>query len=107
MTPRRARQKGIEFEREVAEALRVVFPKVKRRLEFQQLEERGVDLDNTGRFKFQCKRLKKYAPVATINEVGFQAWLGEVPVLVTAGNWEPPMAVLPFADLIELLKGQK
>jgi len=107
MTPKRARQKGIEFEREVAEALRVVFPKVKRRLEFQQLEERGVDLDNTGRFKFQCKKLKKYAPITTINEIDFQSWLGEVPVLITAGTREEPMAVLPFSDLVELLKGQK
>lgn len=107
MTPKRARQKGIEFELKCAEALRVVFPKVKRRLEFQQLEERGVDLDNTGRFKFQCKKLKKYAPITTINEIDFQAWLGEVPVLITAGTREEPMAVLPFSDLVELLKGQK
>lgn len=107
MTPKRAREKGIQFERLVAAALSPVFPKVKRRLEFQQLEQRGVDLDNTGRYLFQCKKLAKYAPINLIKEIDLRACKDKIPVLVTSGTGQEPMAVLPLSSLVELLKAEK
>lgn len=99
-----ARRKGHSFEREVAIALREVWPKARRHLEYQDSEANGVDIAETGEFKFQCKKLKGYAPVSKIREIQYDELLGEVPVLVTAADGEPALAVLPFTDLIRLLK---
>jgi hypothetical protein len=104
---RGARQKGLNFERDVANKLRGIFPGARRQLEFQIEDANGVDLQNTGPFKFQCKKLKRYAPVATIREIKFEPLAGEVPVLVTAGDREPAMAVLSFNDFIWLLESFK
>lgn len=101
---RAARRKGIVFEREVAAALREVFPGAQRHLEFQADQAQGVDLRGTGEFKIQCKKLAKYVSINTIKEVQCDRFFGEVPVLVTAGDNEEPMAVLPFSDLVKLLK---
>lgn len=50
------RARGLQFERDVANALkRVGFSDAKRHLEFQRDECKGVDLDNTGQFAIQCK----------------------------------------------------
>jgi len=50
------RARGLQFERDVANALkRVGFSDAKRHLEFQASECRGVDLSNTGQFAIQCK----------------------------------------------------
>lgn len=103
-SPRRARQKGLEFERLGAQLLRKVFPRVKRRLEFQQLEKRGVDLENTDFYCFQFKKLKNYAPINTIKEIEIDSLVGEIPVLVTSGTNMEPMAVLPFDALVRLLE---
>jgi len=50
------RRRGHQFEREVAIDLRAVgFHDAKRHLEYQKEEVVGVDIDNTGQFKIQCK----------------------------------------------------
>lgn len=100
---RRARTKGHGFEREVAIALRSVFPDARRHLEYQDVEANGVDLVETGEFKIQCKRLKKYASISMIEEIVCDELFGDVPVLVTAGDSKPAMAVLPFEELIRLI----
>jgi hypothetical protein len=100
---RSARTKGHQFEREVAIQLRHIFPGVRRHLEYQDVEANGVDLVGTGRFKIQCKKLKKYSSITAIDEIEYDRAMGEVPILVTAGDNKPPMAVLPFEDLIVLL----
>ena len=102
----RSRRKGHQFEREVAIALRSVFPKARRHLEYQDAEANGVDLVETGYFKFQCKKLKTYAPVSTLKEIQFDE-LYETPVVVTAADNEPWVAILPFADLLFLIRGSK
>ena len=103
MGRKRARQKGLNFEREIATALRCVFPEAKRHLEFQFQEAHGIDLDNTGRFKIQCKKCIKYVSINTIFEIKYDELLGDVPVLVTAGDSQAAMAVLPFSDFVDLL----
>lgn len=104
---RRARTKGHSFEREVAIALRHIFPEARRHLEYQDQEANGIDLVNTGSFKIQCKKLKTYAPVNTIEEVQADRLLGDVPVLVTAADNARPMAVLDFEDFIKLVESAK
>lgn len=100
---KRSRTKGHDFEREVARRLRLVYPGARRHLEYQDGQAFGVDLAETGSLRVQCKKLAKYASVATIHEARFDPLFGEIPVLVTAGDNEPPMAVVPFEDFVRLL----
>lgn len=101
---RRARSKGHGFEREVAIALRAIYPKARRHLEYQDVEANGVDLVETGPFRIQCKRLKEYAPLSRLDEIEFDDLLGEIPVLVTAADNKPALAALPLVDLIRLIE---
>lgn len=99
-----ARRKGLTFERELAIKLRTWFPKARRQLEFQADCALGVDLAETGNFKFQCKKLKGYASVNTINEIQCDRELmGDVPVLVTAADGLPAMVVMHLEDFLDLL----
>lgn len=100
---RHARTKGHSFERAVAVLLRPVFPNARRHLEYHARDANGVDLDHTGRFKIQCKKLKKYAGLNRIKEIKYADWSNEIPVLVTAGDNQMPLAALPLDALIELL----
>ena len=99
-----SRTKGHSFEREIAVALRGVFPGARRHLEYHEDDANGVDLIGTGRFKFQCKRLRKYASITKIDEIMCEPAFGDVPVLVTKGDGTPIMAVLAFADLLDLIR---
>jgi hypothetical protein len=102
---RRSRRKGHQFERDVAIALRLVFPEARRHLEYQDAESgKGIDLVETGYYRFQCKKLADYAPINRIREVQCDEELGEVPVLVTAADGKEPMAVLPFTHLLRLIR---
>lgn len=100
---RRARTKGHSFERETAIELRELFPEARRHLEYHTRDANGVDLIGTDPFKIQCKKLKGYAPVNTIREIQFDPMF-EIPVLITAADGEPPMAVLSFSDLKVLIR---
>lgn len=100
---RRSRRKGHQFERDVAILLRPVFPEARRHLEYQAEEAQGVDLDGTGSYKIQCKKLRAYSPISAIKEVVCDQFLGDVPVLITAGDNEPPVAVLPLDEFIRLI----
>lgn len=98
-------KKGKSFERHIASELRVVFPKARRHLENHEEDAaRGADLIFTGPYRFQLKKLKKYAPVTCIEELTVDRMLGEIPVLVTAGDFLEPMAVLPFEEFLKILK---
>lgn len=99
-----SRRKGLGFEREFARMLRPWFPKARRQLEFQKECALGVDLCETGHYRFQCKKLKDYAPVNTIKEIQCDRDLsGEVPVLITAGDNKPAMAIMYMEDFLALL----
>lgn len=104
MGGKHSRVKGHGFERVVAIEFRKIFPKARRQLEYHLDDCQGVDLANTGRYRVQCKKLKKYAPITCIQEVKYSDELGEVPILVTAGDGEPAMAVLPLKDLLWLIE---
>lgn len=100
---KRNRTKGHDFERECANRLKYIFPKVKRHLEYQSAEATGVDLDGTYPYAFQCKKTKRYVSVSTIKEIKVNSLFGETPVLITAQEGSETMAVLPFKALIELI----
>lgn len=101
---RMSRRKGHQFEREVAVALRVVFPRARRHLENHEDDAtRGADLMYTGCYRIQCKRGRKYASLSAINEVQADPLLGEVPLLVTQGDNEIPLVAMPLAEFIYLL----
>lgn len=99
-----ARQRGVSFEREIAMGLRPVFPKARRHLEYQSAEANGVDLVETGLYRIQCKRGKKYASLSAIQEVqADEVVRGEIPVLVTQGDRQRILAVIPFEEFVRLL----
>ena len=96
-------KKGKQFEREVANELRHIFPECQRMMEYQVGDVIGVDLEATDRFLFQCKNYQGYAPIGKIKEIRKQD-MNDVPVLVTKGNKLPTMAVLPFDSFVEILE---
>ena len=97
------RRKGHSFEREVANDIKHIFPEAKRQLEYQTDECQGVDIANTGRYKIQCKNHKRYVSVNTIKEI--ECDKKDVPIVVTKGRRIlPAMAILPWKDLIDLIR---
>jgi len=100
---RMSRTKGHSFERLIANILKVVYPDCRRHLEYQGAEANGVDLVNTGPYKIQCKRGRKYARPDAIEEVTADELMGEVPVLITQGDRKPPLVVLPLAEFTRML----
>jgi hypothetical protein len=100
-----SRRKGHQFERDIANKLKEIWPNARRHLENHEDDAKeGKDLLGTGDFKFQLKRLKRYAPINCIDELKVDRLLGDVPILITAGNNLEAMAVMPFDDLVWLLK---
>lgn len=99
---RYVRNKGHNFERDVANRLKQVFPKAKRHLESQADEAaKGIDLSNVGPFGIQCKAYANYAPINKIEEVN-----EGIPVLITKGNNKTTVVCMYFDDWLELLKGK-
>lgn len=98
-----SRMKGASFEREIAKALRFVFPNALRHLEFQVDNAIGIDIDNTGVYKIQCKRGRKYASLSAIEEVTCDEMFGDIPVLVTKGDNKRILVALPFEAFMDLL----
>ena len=98
-----SRTKGHAFEREVAILLRGVFPEARRLLEYHEEDAQGVDLLNTGIYRFQCKRLRKWASLSKIEEINCDRRLGEVPVLVTQGDRREILVALPFDEFLRLI----
>lgn len=99
-----SRTKGHSFERQIAVALRVVYPGARRWLENHKDDANGVDLVDTGHYRFQLKRGRKPAPLSKLKEVQCDEALGEVPVLVTQGDFERVLVALPFEEFLRLLK---
>lgn len=98
------RQRGLGYEREVANAFKKYssFTEAKRHLEFQIEEaDAGRDLDNTGPLAIQCKRGRKYASITKIFEV--KKLPGNIPMLITRADNMPSMATLSLEDFFKLL----
>jgi hypothetical protein len=99
------RTKGHSFERDVVHMFRKIFPEARRNLEFQkEAALAGVDLINTGRWRVQCKRGVDYVPVSRIDEVKICPIEAGCPILLTKADKKPILAVLPFDELLLLIK---
>jgi len=97
--------RGKKFERDVANALKHVFPNAERWLEYQSSNALGIDIKNTGEFDIQCKRNATYAPIKKIFEIQRRD-KDRIPVLITKGNGQglPAMAVVPFDRFIRMIE---
>lgn len=95
-----SRRKGHNFERDVARKLSAIFPTARRHLEYQDGENNGVDITNTGNLLVQCKKKKNYAPINSINEIKPNKG---IPILITAGDRLEPMVVISMANFISIL----
>lgn len=105
-----ARRKGHNFERTCARIWKNMgWDKAKRHLEYQSEEaELGQDLDGTYPFMVQCKAHKNYCSVNTIKEIEDQ--VGHYPMVITKGDNQEPMVIIPFwamRELLEMLKVNK
>jgi hypothetical protein len=99
-----SRTKGHSFEREISIALRLVWKDARRHLEYQDAEANGVDIANTGPYKFQCKRGRRHASFTAIKEIEADEVLGDIPVLVSKGDHDRILVALPFEAFLDLLK---
>ena len=97
-----ARQKGLSYERSISNKLKHIYPEAKRHLEDRIDQCQGFDIDGTGKYRIQCKRYKKYVPITKIFEV--QPEDGTIPILITKGDHQPDMAVVPLTHFIKLLE---
>lgn len=96
---RAARTKGHSFEREVARALKRLFPDARRRFEFRAFDNDGVDLEGTGKLAIQCKRSKSSVPMSKIEEVKADG----IAVLVSKVDRKPAYVTLGLDDFISIL----
>jgi len=94
------RTKGHSFERETAKALRKIYPQARRHLEYQDGENNGVDLRNTGPFRIQCKRAKGTVPINKIEEIRESG----IPALVSKTDRKPAYITIPFEDFVRILE---
>lgn len=91
-----SRTKGHSFERYIASVFRLMgFNEAKRQLEYQIDTAQGIDLANTGPFKVQCKKTKRYVPLNTIKEVKCKG-PEDVPILIAAGDNQEPLVTMPL-----------
>lgn len=104
MSGKRNRAKGLEFERKVANLFKEIYPGARRWLENHKDDAKGIDIVGTDPFKIQCKKLHQYVSVNTIREIQCSPELGDVPVLITAGDNQAPMAVLALSDFLWMVK---
>lgn len=98
-----SRTKGHSYEREIANEFKELFPNARRQLEYNEQDCNGIDLQDTGDFKIQCKRFKNYAPINCIEEVKTTSKY-DIPMLVTKGDRKRSIACLYLDDLINILK---
>lgn len=101
---RAARRLGHDFERATAADMRTAgFPDAGRHLEYQSRHANGVDLENTGKFRVQCKRSAKvFASPLVMDEIQPEA--GTVPIVVTKIDRRPPIAYIYWSDLLRLIR---
>lgn len=96
-----ARRKGQEFERQCAKDFRKLgFPDARRHFESRkEAAEMGIDLENTGNWRVQCKKARKYVPVNTINQINAEG----IHLLLASADHEETMAVMRWSDLQKIL----
>lgn len=109
------RQKGHDFEREIAEDFRNNgFKKAKTSRAASRLAD-DCKIDLVGVFPFapQCKNTQTYASINRISEIDWKKYVDGtdglegktmIPLLITRAVRKPDMVTLPWEDFKELLK---
>lgn len=95
------RNKGAAYEREIARKLRHIYPKARRKLEYNEMDANGVDLQDTGPFRFQLKRGRNYAPINKIEEI--QVGDG-IHALITKGDKKRDVVCLYLEDFLKIIE---
>lgn len=99
-----SRVKGRAFEQLIAKMLRPIFPDARRHLEFQAFEAAfGADLAGTGPYQIQCKRGRKWCSLSAIEQVKADEAFGEIPLLVTQGDFKRILVAMPIEAFLGLL----
>ncbi len=98
-----SRTKGHSFERLIAQSLRYLFPEARRQLEYHQRDARGVDIQETGNYRIQCKRGRRYHGLQGIEEIQCDKVMGEIPILITKGDSKKIMVGMYFDDWLEMI----
>ena len=101
-TGKQARDKGIEFERQLVKRFRQAgFVQAKRHMESQEAEAKGYDFDNLGPLLVQAKRWKEYAPISTLFDLNKAP--GGVPVLITKPDEGQAVACMLLSDFLRIV----
>jgi hypothetical protein len=95
-----SRNKGVNYEREIARKFSKLFPKARRQLEYHEDDANGVDIQGTGKLKIQCKRGKKYAPITKIREIQPSG----IHLLVTKADRERDIVCLYLDDFLAIIE---
>ncbi len=93
-----SRRKGHNFEREIVNALKDVFPDAKRNLEYQ--EGQGVDIANTGEFSIQCKVGKSFRIEPALHEAYKK---DKIALAITKKDRQDIIVSMYFEDFKKLL----
>jgi hypothetical protein len=100
------RNKGHNFEREVAAELREIFPDARRGLQYQ--DGIGVaDVVNVGPFHVECKRGAKPNPRAALEQAIGDARPGMVPIAVIRDDRAEAFCVLRWDDFKDFIREWK
>lgn len=98
------RTKGANYEREVARLYRKLgYKNARRKLDQYQISG-GLDLDNTGHWKVQCKACKKLNFIAAYNEAKSECGETDIAVLHAKIDHKGSFVLLSESDFIELVK---
>ena len=98
---RSARRKGHQFERDIANEFRSVFPDARRAVEDPVVGE-GIDITNTGPIAIQCKRFKGPIPMSHLEEVKQRS--GRIPLLVSKSDRCRTKVTMYLEDFIKILQ---
>lgn len=94
-----SRNKGVNYEREIARKFSKLFPKARRQLEYHEDDANGVDIQGTGKLKIQCKRFKGFAPISKIKEIKVSG----IHLLITKADREKDVVCLYLDDFLAIL----
>jgi Holliday junction resolvase len=103
-----ARTKGHSFERQIAKELRELGFKnaqtmrASRGGDWSHTDD-GRDIVGTPHLAIQCKRMKDYCPVSTIEEIVKYPKEEEIRIVVTKANNKETMCILSWEDFKELI----
>lgn len=107
LSPKGRRKKGHRFECDVANDFKSMGFKNagttrERRGGNWSDSDNGIDLVETGPFSVQCKSWEDYVSIERIREI--QLPEGQIPLLITKGDFKEPMAVLPWKKMMEIIQ---